>query len=439
MKPIVLLLITALVHSAIVPSTYDYIIVGAGFAGLGACRTLTAKGITPDKILVIEAKNRIGGRCTTFSYGGVTQDLGACLIQNPSASNPLHKLALANPSFTRVRGWFGNQTEWYVNKTKVSTADFKSAQTLYKSFASAVKGTYNNDYDINMQDLLNKFWTTNLATGYKKDKVNSVLKLWSIENGADLKDQSTWEYEIYFSYADDIDYTLLPTLSNFHQYLWSAGCKATLNLAEKVTTVDYSGTKILVTTDKATYYTNKIMLSPSLGILKAGLAGTPTTASIIKFIPDLPASKKNSINKIGFGKFEKLFLTFSQSFWDTTSSTLLFTCTNNSSCIFSEGWVVPTIPNTMLFFVGGSGAAYLVNRTLDQIKAEVVTFLNGFVDPLPTITDAYMTNWANDPNVLGGYSYASVGISNSTFNNLRRVLKVGTKNIWFIGEGTHPS
>jgi len=85
--------------------------------------------------------------------------------------------------------------------------------------------------------------------------------------------------------------------------LWNNGCKATLNLGEKVTNVDYSGISILVTTDKSPYTTKKIMLSPSLGILKAGLAGTPTTASIIKFNPSLPASKVDAINAIGFGKF----------------------------------------------------------------------------------------------------------------------------------------
>ena len=106
----ILLAVLALIHTAIVQSTYKYVIVGAGFAGLGACRTLTAKGVTADQILVIEAKNRTGGRCATFTYGGVTTDLGAAFIHNPSASNPLHTLANSIPVFSnaKVRGWFGN-------------------------------------------------------------------------------------------------------------------------------------------------------------------------------------------------------------------------------------------------------------------------------------------------------------------------------------------
>jgi monoamine oxidase len=68
-----ILLILSLVASSLgaiveVTNYYDYIIVGSGWAGLGACTTLTAKGA---KVLIIEAKNRKGGRCASFNYGGI--------------------------------------------------------------------------------------------------------------------------------------------------------------------------------------------------------------------------------------------------------------------------------------------------------------------------------------------------------------------------------
>jgi hypothetical protein len=57
-----------------------------------------------------------------------------------------------------------------------------------------------------------------------------------------------------------------------------------------------------------------------------------------------------------------------------------------------------------------------------------------------------MTNWWQDKNILGGFSYAKVNTTTSNFKNLRKVLKtsytsgrVTTNNyLWFIGEGTHP-
>jgi monoamine oxidase len=52
---------------------YDVIVVGAGFAGLNAARALRPKG---QRVLVLEARERVGGRVCTEQLGGATIDLG---------------------------------------------------------------------------------------------------------------------------------------------------------------------------------------------------------------------------------------------------------------------------------------------------------------------------------------------------------------------------
>lgn len=54
------------------------IVVGAGFAGLGAARTLTDNGID---VVVVEARDRLGGRAHTVEVGGVLADVGAAWLQ----------------------------------------------------------------------------------------------------------------------------------------------------------------------------------------------------------------------------------------------------------------------------------------------------------------------------------------------------------------------
>ena len=72
------------------PSEVDCIIVGAGAAGIAAARRLRE---TNRSFVLIEASNRIGGRCVTETKSfGVPFDRGAHLIHNPD-SNPLTKLA----------------------------------------------------------------------------------------------------------------------------------------------------------------------------------------------------------------------------------------------------------------------------------------------------------------------------------------------------------
>ncbi|CAG1998698.1 unnamed protein product [Fusarium graminearum] len=68
---------------AVVPSShhidnsYDVIVIGAGFAGLVAARELAAKGL---KVLIIEARDRIGGRTWTARAFGEDFEMGGTWV-----------------------------------------------------------------------------------------------------------------------------------------------------------------------------------------------------------------------------------------------------------------------------------------------------------------------------------------------------------------------
>jgi monoamine oxidase len=64
------------------------IIIGAGAAGIGAGVSLTRNGLS---YMVIEARNRIGGRIISQKVDGVELDLGACWIHSYSKNNPMCK------------------------------------------------------------------------------------------------------------------------------------------------------------------------------------------------------------------------------------------------------------------------------------------------------------------------------------------------------------
>jgi phytoene desaturase len=56
---------------------YDIVIIGSGLGGLTAANLLSRKGF---KVLVVESRNRIGGRFSTFEYEGFKLPTGAILI-----------------------------------------------------------------------------------------------------------------------------------------------------------------------------------------------------------------------------------------------------------------------------------------------------------------------------------------------------------------------
>ncbi|STZ24003.1 flavin-containing monoamine oxidase aofH [Mycolicibacterium aichiense] len=56
---------------------YDVVVIGAGFAGLAAARELVKHG---HEVLVLEGRDRVGGRSSTASLAGVPVDLGGTFV-----------------------------------------------------------------------------------------------------------------------------------------------------------------------------------------------------------------------------------------------------------------------------------------------------------------------------------------------------------------------
>lgn len=70
---------------------YDAIIIGAGVSGLAAAKTLIEAG---KQILVLEARNRIGGRIYTDRSFGIPIDLGASWAHDLKHNNLVSNRAL---------------------------------------------------------------------------------------------------------------------------------------------------------------------------------------------------------------------------------------------------------------------------------------------------------------------------------------------------------
>lgn len=56
---------------------YDVVVIGAGFAGLTAARELVRQGLD---VVVLEGRDRVGGRSSTTTLAGVPVDLGGTFV-----------------------------------------------------------------------------------------------------------------------------------------------------------------------------------------------------------------------------------------------------------------------------------------------------------------------------------------------------------------------
>ncbi len=73
------------------PRTHRVLVIGAGMAGMSAASHLVASGV--EDVMVLEARDRLGGRVFTKTVGGRPLELGAQWIWGGCPANSLFNLA----------------------------------------------------------------------------------------------------------------------------------------------------------------------------------------------------------------------------------------------------------------------------------------------------------------------------------------------------------
>lgn len=92
------------------------LILGGGVAGVIAARTLHENGI--QDFLIIEARNELGGRMKSRTFGGnTTVELGANWVQGTQTdggpANPIFELAKKHNIKTQFNDYFGSVSQWF--------------------------------------------------------------------------------------------------------------------------------------------------------------------------------------------------------------------------------------------------------------------------------------------------------------------------------------
>ena len=378
--------------------TYDgkVIIIGAGAAGLYAAYILKSKGID---FQILEASSTYGGRLGKLTgFANFPIDTGAQWLHGEnSVLGDLIKSS--KTKITRddseTKFWFNNQL---VDALPQNTNIFEGEELPDISYeAYALQYGLGNEY---------KYIIENLAG----DQGAAASHLSVYGNN---KDEENWS-------AGDDDFKFEETFFDLIDKQIGSQVKDQILINTIITKIDYSQSEIKLTdSNNNTFNANKVIITVPISILKSG---------DIQFIPALPIEKTTAFSKIGMDAGMKVFLKFSNKFFDQN-------IIGGEICAAYADDSIGKTQNDyiLLAFIMGNQAEYLTSLGSDvAITAALLQELDLMYNGQATASfiASHVENWTTNPFVKGAYSYSTVGMGDAR----KTASQALSEKLYFAGE-----
>lgn len=397
------------------------LVVGAGLAGLTAARALHDDGV---QVLVLEARDRLGGRTYTADVGEATVDLGAAWLHGV-VGNPLADLAEQhNIAVQRDR------TPWSFVYDQAT--DDRLTDPAWDGMDAAVRSFTRQ--------------LGSLRRALPDDaSVADARARWMAEQGyegreARLAQFAVDQWLVELEYAGPVDQTSLAWFWEEDElaggdHLPAGGYVGLVDaLAEgldvelnhPVTRVEHGEGGVRVEAGGEVFEGSHVLVTVPLGVLKSGG---------ITFDPPLSEARRDAIAALDMGNLEKVVLTWPERWWDG-SVTRVAAAADGSYPEFYDLSEPAGAPTLVALYGGRFARTEQANRTDEQLVQGAIAALSEAVGrPLDPPSATAVTRWTNDPWAGGSYSYLPVGASPE---HMRVLATPEHDRLRFAGEATWP-
>jgi polyamine oxidase len=332
------------------------VVVGAGIAGLTVANALGHAGV---ESVVLEARERIGGRLHTVDLGGSPIDLGGSWIHHP-VGNPLGAFAEQVGVACRDGDPLPALTGYDCAEGRRLTAVEVEADlaVVYEAFPEAVdrlRGELGPDASV--AKAIDRFIAgTGLAPGAAR-RARQGLRAVIEAEAADLPERQSLRWMWNETEYDGGYFGDLPA-EGYASLVDAMASGVDVRLGVDVAEIVHSGGEVLVRSSEGTVETGShVVVTVPLGVLKRGAP---------RFSPLLPPDRLRAIKRLGFGRYEKVALRFDR--------------------------VLDATPD--------QAAQWVLGLIAEAVGA-----------PCPPPTAVAVTSWATDPYSGGSYTHISPGAS----------------------------
>ncbi|KAJ6998361.1 polyamine oxidase 2-like [Populus alba x Populus x berolinensis] len=397
------------------------IVIGGGIAGVAAAHALHDASI---EVVLLESRDRLGGRVhTDFSFG-FPVDLGASWLHGVCKENPLAPLIgrLGLPLY-RTSGdnsvlydhdlesyalydMDGNQVpQELVTKTDKVRLENNEDMSILRAFSIV----FERRPDLRLEGLAHKvlqWYLCRMEGWFAADSETISLKGWDQE-------------ELLPGGHGLMVRGYLPVINTLAKGL-------DIRLGHRVTKIarHYNGVKVTVE-DGRTFMADAAVVAIPLGVLKS---------KTITFEPKLPDWKEEAIKDLGVGIENKIVLNFEQVFWPKVEFLGVVAETSYGCSYFLN--LHKATGHPVLVYMPAGKLARDIEKMSDEAAANFAFMQLKKILPDASAPIQYLVSrWGSDINSLGSYSYDTVGKPHELYERLR----IPVDNIFFAGEATSVS
>ena len=407
------------------------IVIGAGVAGLTAAKELKRMG---KNVLVLEARDRLGGRIFSQKINHEFYDLGASWIHGIE-NNPIWSVVQHNQIQTTVFNY--NESIYYQGNGQPFNSEEKlifekSLDYLLNRFKEIDQPErYGNALEalelwINEEEFLlyinKQFQIDEKAVTKLKKMLFDFFSLLAEDPCASNLEQLSaefWKNEGYYS-GDEV---IFP--QGYIQIIDALRKNISVLTNKVVQHIDYSQDIIRIITENGECFSaSQIIVTVPLGVLKK---------HHIQFFPELSQKKTQAINDLGFGTFNKLYVSFDHCFWKSPKHDQ----SNNMYIYHQRRWLnfldISELYRqpTLLFLFGGASATWIENTSCEEIWQNISMSLELIFDEIPQPAQIFKTEWGKDQFSEGSFSYHSTGQASDQIEILKEPIQ---KKVYFAGE-----
>lgn len=417
----------------------DVLVIGAGPAGLGAARQLHNFGMS---VKVLEARDRIGGRVhDDWSLNGVCVGRGAQIV-NGCVNNPM---ALISEQLSLKMQVLKPQCDLHdCNGQPIPSSSDKRMDFHFNALLDIIAEWRRNQQENCDSSLGEKIMEAHREwirqTGLSFSDVEEQLLQFHIGNlefacGAKLDQVSAFHWDQNETFAQfSGDHTLVQY--GFSTLLSALASGLTIRFNSPVVSIDYSKEKAMAILENGDVFSaDCILVTVPLAVLKS---------NSIKFIPQLPQSKLEAMEKIGCGCIEKIGLEFEERFWDDKlNGANYFGCVPSKSDrkgFFTMFYDMPNVAlgkdKVLMSVISGDSVDAAAEMSEDEIKDIAMTVLEKIFPhkEIPPPKKYFVTCWKKDPYARMAYSYIKTHGSGDEYDKMAQSVN---GRLYFAGEATN--